>query len=144
MLSLQPLIITQLKALVPGLTTVANPSVLAGLNHLGALLPAVIVMPGAGTPTEQNPHSLAILEDQDWEIILILAHQNTDAGDGNTEQVAGGFMSLILKALHGWQPDLAMRFGFAYKSRAAPSYNPGYAEFPMSFSAKIMLNKTYF
>lgn len=142
MLTLQTDIISLISSHVTGLTTIANPSVLAGLRDIGPLLPACIVMPGAGEADEQAIPSLPVSEQQQWDIIIIVAHQNTNAANGLTEQIAGGFMNGVLKALHGHKiANKSQKHGFIYLGRKEPAYNVGYAEFPMTFLAQTLVGK---
>jgi len=140
MLDLQIAIISRITDFVPGLTTIANPSVLAGVREIGPLLPACIVIPGGGEPGEQHIPSLPLIETQEWDVVVIIAHQSRDSEDGLTEQIAGDFMRDILKALHGWKNGAQpQKHGFIYTGRSQPNYNLGYAEFPMTFTAKAIV-----
>lgn len=140
MLDLQTDIIQRIQDHVQGLVTVANPSVLVGMRDIGLLLPAAIIVPGSGEPDEQKIPSLPMLEHQEWTVVVIVAHQATNTDNGLTEQIAGGFMTAILKALHGKkEPGWAQKYGFIYKGRKEPDYNLGYAEFPMTFVSKAVI-----
>ena len=143
MLTLQTDIIGRIQSQVPGLKTIANPSMMAGLRDIGPLLPACIVVPGQGEPIEQSQPQLPTVEQQEWEIVVIVAHQHTDAVDGLTEQIAGGFMDGIVRALHGWKDGSSpQKHGFIYTGRDRPSYGIGYAEFPLIFISKAIIGAT--
>ncbi|MGR8932650.1 MAG: phage tail terminator protein [Gammaproteobacteria bacterium] len=143
MLTLQTDIIVRIQSQVPGFKTVANPSVLAGLRDIGPLLPACLVVPGAGEPIEQRQPQLPTVEQQEWEIVVIVAHQHIEADNGRTEKIAGGFMHEILKALHGWKAGaVPQKNGFIYTGRDKPAYSVGYAEFPMTFISKAIIGAT--
>lgn len=135
----QALIIQRIKQSVAGLVTVGNPSVLVGLQDIGPLLPACIVMPGAGGVSAHQKHGPGAMEDQAWEIVLLVSHQAPGAGDGVTESLAGGFLSQIFTALSGWLPSAGFPRPMVYAGRDDPVYGRGYAEFPMRFTvmAKI-------
>jgi len=140
MLTLQTDIISRIKSQVPGFTTISNPSVLAGLRDIGPLLPACLVIPGAGNPIEQKVPALPTVEGQEWDVVIIVAHQHTEAVDGLTEQIAGTFMSNIIGALHGWKTGVTpQKLGFIYAGRDRPAYGIGYAEFTMTFSANFVV-----
>jgi len=140
MLFLEQAIIDKITAEVAGLTTVGNPSLLAGLRDIGPLLPACIVMPGAGEPVDAGKSAVAPLsEAQDWDVVIIVAHQATKAADGQTETIAGGFMTAVLKALQGKKISSQQRLGFVYQGRSAPNYGVGYAEFPLTFSTQAVV-----
>lgn len=144
MLTLQTDLINRIQSQVAGFKTVGNPSVVAGLRDIGQLLPACLVAPGAGRPIEQRQPELPTIEEQEWVIAIVVAHQHTDAADGLTEQIAGGFMQEIVKALHGWKADAApQKQGFIYTGRDRPAYSMGYAEFPMAFISKFIVGTTY-
>ncbi len=135
MLSLEPLIINRILDQVPGFTTVGNASKLVGVRDIGALLPGCFVIPGGGDRSE----SALNIEDQEWDIIIIVPHQHEDSANGLTEEIAGAFMQGVLRALHNWQDSSASKGVFIYKGRNQPHYNMGYAEFPMTFSTKSSL-----
>lgn len=140
MLSLQIDIINMITASVQGFTTIANPSVLVGVREIGPLLPACIVIPGGGDPDEQSVPSRPLIEDQDWDVVIIVPHQHQNSADGLTEQIAGAFMLGVLNALHGKKTgNKPQKYGFIYAGRSQPSYNLGYAEFPMTFTAKALV-----
>jgi len=144
MLTLQTDIIARIQAQVPGFKTIANPSVMAGLRDIGPLLPACLVAPGQGGPIEQSQPQLPAVEKQEWEVVVIVAHQHTGEADGLTEQIAGTFMDGIVRALHGWKDGSSpQKHGFIYAGRYRPTYGIGYAEFPMSFTSKFIIGTTY-
>lgn len=141
MLHLQASIIERIRDQVAGLTTVSNASVLAGLRELGPLLPACIVHPGAGEPTANSGYRLPFLENQEWDVTVIVAHQATDSQDGLTERIIGDFLLAIVKAVHDWSPGLprAQHQPFRYLGRDVPVYSAGYAEFTLHFAAKAVI-----
>lgn len=140
MLTLEQAIITRINAEVPAFVTVANASVLAGLRDIGTLLPGCFVIPGGGDPVQQAVQTSAVtLEVQEWHVIIIVPHQHNDSADGITETVAGSLMLSVLKALQGQKLSVDQRLGFVYQGREQPSYNLGYAEFPMTFAAQMVI-----
>ncbi|WP_367154649.1 hypothetical protein [Methylomonas sp. HYX-M1] len=140
MLTLEQNIVLRIQSQVSGFITVGNASLLAGLRDIGPLLPGCFVVPGGGEPVSPgNPTDTPLLEQQEWDVIIIVPHQATDSANGLTEVVASGFMSAVLKALHGWKADPTQRQGFIYQGRERPSYNLGYAEFPMTFLANAVI-----
>lgn len=140
MLTLQTDIISRIKAQVPGFTAIGNPSIIVGLRDIGPLLPACLVVPGAGDPIAQNAPTLPTVEQQEWHVVIVIAHQHMDAVDGLTEQIAGDFMTAIVTALHGWKAgNTPQKWGFIYTGRDRPAYGQGYAEFPLSFNSKAII-----
>lgn len=142
MLSLQTAIVARIESQVPDFKTVDNPSVLVTTREMGPLLPACIIVPGAGDPGEIKNPALPVLETQEWDVIVIVAHQVVGSEDGQTEAIAGALMNGVLKALHGWKDNSnPQKHGWIYAGRERPSYNLGYAEFPMTFHAKAVIGQ---
>jgi hypothetical protein len=141
MLSLEPLIIARIDAQVPGFKTVGNATTLAGLRDIGPLLPGVFVIPGGGEPMVKTIDALPAQEIQDWDLIVIIAHQADETNAGLTEAIAGAFMTAVFKALQGWTAGPNQRKGFIYQGRQPPSYSIGYAEFPMTFTAHAVIGQ---
>jgi hypothetical protein len=140
MLTLQTDIISRIKSQVPGFKTIGNPSMLVGLRDIGPLLPACLVVPGAGNPIEQKIPSQPTVEQQEWDIVILIAHQHDDAVNGLTEQIAGAFMAHVFKSLHGWKSGaVAQKNGFVYVGRDKPVYGSGYAEFALSFVSNAVI-----
>lgn len=140
MFALEQLIIDRIKEQVAGLNTVGNPSVLAGVRDLGPLLPACLVIPGAGSFVNTTCVGPAPEEEQTWNIIILVPHQHKAYADGLTETFAGEFMLGIFNALHDWKSaTVYQRMPFMYQGRDQPIYDTGYAEFPMLFSVKAAL-----
>jgi hypothetical protein len=120
--------------------TIDNPSLIAGLHDIGPYLPACFVMPGAADINAQQPNGAGVVEEQDWHLIIIVAHQAFTADDKLTEARAGVLMQSCIKALHFWKPDDTNFFRtFTYTGRAEPEYNLGYAEFPLTFKIRRMI-----
>lgn len=137
MLQLTREIIDRLSAEIPMLKTVGGPEVLAGManDSIGQLLPACIVVPGAGAPVAQNQLSKADLEQQEYECVLIVGYEYNQTDHAQTEAVASVLMSATRAALHDYMADTVLqRRPFKYAGRQAPSYALGYAEFPLSFT----------
>ncbi len=141
MLYLEPLLIAAIKTEFPGFKTVGNPSVLAGLRDIVPLLPACIVSPGGAEPKKPTTDPVPVLEEQDWDIVVIVPHQLDQASNGLTETIAGAFMDSIFKLLQGQKLSPEQRLGFMYKGRDVPAFNDGYAEFPMTFGTNTMIGK---
>lgn len=136
----EQLIIDRLNAQAADFKTIDNPSLLAGLTDIGPLLPACIVMPGAGDPYTQQANGAGVVEEQDWLLVIIVAHQAFKQDNRLTEDLAGVLLQSCIKALSGWKPDNADFFRpFIYAGRAEPEYNLGYAEFPLNFKIKRMV-----
>jgi hypothetical protein len=135
-LTAEQIIIDKITAEVSGFTTISNPSLLAGLHEIDLVLPACIIMPGMANISSQQANSAGVIEEQDWHVIIIVAHQATDSEDGKTEDIAGTFMQACIKALSGWYPGPPFLRSFIYEGRAAPEYNLSYAEFPLLFKVK--------
>lgn len=141
MLHLEQTLIARIIDQVPDFAIVGNPSLLIGMQDIGPQLPACIVVPGAGNPSANSTMQLPFSEEQDWTVSVIVGHQYSDSVDGLTEQLAGQLMTDTVKALHHWKPTSgsAQHQPFRYTGRAAPSYNAGYAEFPLSFNVKAIV-----
>jgi hypothetical protein len=120
--------------------TIGNPSLIAGLSDIGPLLPACFVMPGAAEIASQQTNGAGVVEEQEWHIVIVIAHQAFKAQTGLTESVAGTLMHACIVALSGWLPE-SNNFirPMLYAGRAEPDYNLGYAEFPLSFKIKKMV-----
>lgn len=86
----QRLIIERIKAQVPDFVTVANPSAIAGLTTFSGILPACIIAPGVSELDSQETRSNLAIEDQSWDVVILVQHQ---AGDYGTEMLASGLMS---------------------------------------------------
>lgn len=141
MLHLQPLIIDRIRRQTQGFVTISNASVLAGLRDIGPLLPACIVQPGAGEPSDNSGVLMPFLEVQDWDATIIVAHQSSQRDHGQTEQVAGCLMQAVVQALHRWsveQPAMQHQ-PFRYTGRDLPYYSAGYAEFTLHFGVKAVI-----
>lgn len=137
-LSAQQLIINRIAANVTGFTTIGNPSKIAGLRDIGPLLPGCFVMPGGGDISSQQKNGTGAIEEQEWELVIIVGHQQTDAANGLTEDIAGTLMTACIKALSGYHPGAGFTGPFSYSPRHQPSYGLGYAEFPLTFSIKAL------
>jgi hypothetical protein len=137
-LAAQPLIIDRITAQVVGFTTISNPSLVAGLRDIGPLLPGCFVMPGPGDIAAQQKNGAGVVEEQEWDVIIIVGHQHTEAADGTTETTAGTLMTGCIQALSGWHPGIGFISPFVYAGRAAPIYGLGYAEFPLTFTIKAL------
>lgn len=141
MLSLEQAIITRIRDSVAGFVTVGNASLLAGLRDIGPLLPGCFVIPGGAEPKQQTVQENApTLETQEWNIIVIVPHQHIDSVDGLTETLAGNLMTGVMQAMQGKKTTSPhQRQGFVYQGREQPTYGIGYAEFPMTFAAQIVV-----
>lgn len=144
MLELEIDLIHRIREQVPAFTTVGNPSVLAGLNDIGPLLPACIVVPGHGDLSVQSDgrNDGPVIEEQNWDVVVLIGHQYNEQSDGLTEQLASTLMRAVFSAVHGFKVNRAsMRSGYVYTGRDTPIYNIAWAEFPMTFFAKRLVNK---
>lgn len=137
-LAAEQLIIDRITAQVSGFTTISNPSKIAGLRDIGPLLPGGFVMPGSGTSAAQQKNGSGMVEEQEWDLVVIVGHQHTDAADGHTESIAGALMTGCIQALSGWHPGVGFISPFVYAGREAPTYGLGYAEFPLTFTIKAL------
>jgi hypothetical protein len=136
----EQLIIDRIIDQVPDFKTVDNPSLLAGLNDIGPLLPGCFVMPGPADISSQQTNGTGVVEEQDWQLIIIVAHQAFKNENRLTEDTAGELMQACIGALSGWRPGQNEFFRpFTYAGRAEPNYNSGYAEFPLSFKIRKMV-----
>ncbi|WAR42932.1 phage tail terminator protein [Methylomonas rapida] len=141
MLTLQTALIARIQSQVSGFKTIGNPSVMAGLGQIGPLLPACLVVPGKAEPVVKAADALPAQEEQAWDIVVIVAHQHTQAAHGLTESLAASLMDGVFKAVQGWKASPNQRKGFVYQGRSAPSYSMGYAEFPMTFTASAVIGQ---
>lgn len=147
MLSLGRMLLTRIRAEVPGFKTVQfgsllMPAVLAG--DIGPLLPACAVTPGAGELEPQGAAAQIGIETQEWDIVVIIANNHDDEQFGTAELVASALMMGVYHALHGWKNHNQLRgHGMVYKSRYDPVYNLGWAMFPMSFTVKAVIGREY-
>ena len=143
MLTLQTDLIARIQSQVPGFKTIGNPSVMAGLGlqNIGALLPACLVVPGKAEPVVKAADALPAQEEQAWDIVVIVAHQHTQAANGLTESLAASLMDGVFKAVQGWKAAPNQRKGFVYQGRSAPRYSMGWAEFPMTFTATAVVGQ---
>ena len=142
MLHLAQAIIDRIIERVPDFSRVGGPALLAGFpaESIGSLLPACIVVPGGGTSIPQNSISRPDIEEQEWEIVVIVGYQYTDGTDGQTETIAGQLMKSVRAALHDWTfSNEAQRRPFKYVGRPAPAYAVGYAEFSLNFTVDANL-----
>jgi hypothetical protein len=136
----EQLIIARLIAQIPAFKTVDNPSLIAGLHDIGLLLPACFVMPGAADISTQQHNGAGVVEDQNWLLVVIVAHQAFKLDNKLTEDLAGALIQQCIQALSGWKPEPADFFRpFIYAGRAEPEYNLGFAEFPLNFKIKRMV-----
>lgn len=136
----EQLIIDRLTAQTQDFKTIDNPSLIAGLHDIGPYLPACFVLPGAGDISTQLTNGTGVVEDQDWHLIIIVAHQAFKNDNKLTEDIAGVLMQSCIKALSGWKPEHNDFFRpFIYAGRAEPEYNLGYAEFPLTFKIRRMV-----
>lgn len=129
-------IIARINSQVTGLTTVGNPGLIAGLKDLGPLLPCAIVQPGGGEIMNKERNAIGAVEDQLWQVTVIVGYEFNAASYGNTESVAGTIMAAIIDALSGQHPGAGFYRMMMYDGREDPVYSLGYAEFPMTFHVK--------
>jgi hypothetical protein len=136
----EQLIIDRLVAQIADFKTIDNPSLIAGLTDIGPFLPACFVMPGMADIAAQQQNGTGVVEEQDWHLIVIVAHQAFKNDNKLTEDLAGALMQSCISALSGWLPESHNFFRpFIYAGRAEPEYNLGYAEFPLTFKIKKMV-----
>jgi hypothetical protein len=130
----QQIIISKIKNSVAGFVIVSNPSVIAGLEHMGGMLPACIVAPSTATLDSQVERSSHGVEEQTWDVVIILAHQK---GDGATEQLASDLMTGVINALSNLDLGAGFVRPLKYAGRPEkPAYATNYAEFSLAFSVK--------
>lgn len=142
MLNLSRHILTRVRTEVPGFVTVANASVIAPLNDIGPLLPACIISPGPGDLVAQGAAQTTALEDQEWDVAVIIGYSHKDEDFGVAEIQASKLMDGVYRALHGWKTDNGeMRSGFIYKNRLEPVYNKGWVIFPLFFTARAVIGR---
>lgn len=132
-------IIDRIKAQVP--TLAASVFSLSQLEAFESVppVPAVVVRP-MGSRVESAPADGAFqTEVQVWELALLVGHQQTDATVAQTTTQQGGALIFeLLRALVGWRP-AAGYMPMAYAGRAEPYYEPGYAEYPLSFETGLVI-----
>lgn len=132
--------LTRLREQVPAFVTVEPASYIAPMTDIGELLPACILSPGSGELVQQNASQPIGIEDQEWDVLVIVPYGHDDQETGLTEKNASALMNAVYNALHGWKcTDGSQRQGFVYKGRYEPVYNLGWAVFPLSFSAKAII-----
>ena len=142
MLGLNRQTLARLRDQIPGFVTVENASYIAPINNIGELLPACILSPGPSELMPGNADQIIGLEDQEWDVLVIVAYGHSEEEQGLTELNASRFMNAVYNALHGWKCTNGLqRQGFVYKGRYEPIYHLGWAIFPMSFSAMAVIGR---
>lgn len=127
---------------VPDFKSVGGPYLLSALprDEFGTLLPAAIVMPGAGTHQNANTLTGPRFETQDWQVVVVVSYNNDDATFTQSEMIAADLMTKVHKAVHDWAVDRSKaRRQFVYKGRDAPNYQLGYIEFALNFTIDAVI-----
>lgn len=119
---------------LPGLTTVADETVVAGKTRITDLLPAAILFTGDGSYNNGTDGSVQT-ETQYWQISILVKHIRGDV-NGTTASQAGEFITPILAALVGVQitPDFSP---LEIVERLPGRYEAGHAEFPFIFKTSF-------
>ena len=145
MIELASLIAARLRDAVPAFLTVDNPAIFKDLldsrQPVTKLLPACFVLAGAGRlsnlQTDKFHTVFPFVEDQDYELVIIIPHEADDLNHMLTDWNASTLMLAVIKALHGWDPcDRRFPRKLGYIGRDAPAYEGGWAAYPLTFNAK--------
>lgn len=132
--SAQQQIINRIKSETTGFITVANPSAIAGLTNLSGVLPACIVAPSIAPIDSEEMRGNKSVEEQRWDIVIIVAHQNGDCG---TETLASNLISSVIKALSYFDLGAGFVRPMRYAGRPEkPAYDLAFVEFPLAFTVK--------
>jgi len=132
-----PALITRIAAQVPTLAHVSDVSGLEPFEN-GPPLPAVVIMPDSAE-AQGNPDDGDIQrESQRWQLVLMVDHHQSDAGDMSTVEQAGELLHQLLTGLIGWRPESGYS-ACRYAGRAEPYYEPGYAEFPVYIETGLLI-----
>lgn len=132
--SAEQLLIDKIKANVPQFVTVANPSAIAGLTNFAGILPACIIAPGKSVIDSEEMRGNLAVEEQHWDVVVIVAHQT---GDSGTEMLASGLMTGVIKALSNFDLGNGFVRPMRYAGRPEPAnYSKTFAEFVMTFKVK--------
>ena len=132
--SAEQLLIDRIKTKTTDFVTVANPSAISGLTNFSGVLPACIIAPGKSVIDSQEMRGNFAIEEQFWDVVVIVTHQ---IGDSGTEQLASSLMSSVIKALSNF--DLGEGFVRPMNYNGRPenaNYALTFAEFVMSFKVK--------
>ena len=134
MLTLEPQIVARLQAQVPALATVASRSWLAGAEDISPQLPAAYVQPGATQYLDLSDDGSGV-EIEAWQIVVCVPFLKDQADLVTAATLAGPLLQAIAAALHGWAPDGSEYSSLQILERGQPSYDEGFAQFPMTFRA---------
>ena len=130
----QQQIIDKIKAAAPEFVTVANPSAIAGLTNFAGVLPACIIAPGKSVIDSEEMRGNLAVEEQFWDVVIIVAHQT---GDSGTETLASGLMTSVIKALSNLDLGAGFVRPMKYAGRPeAANYSKSFAEFILNFKVK--------
>jgi len=133
MLTLEPQIIARLQAEVPGLNTVASRTFIASPEDLSPQLPAAYVQPGPAQYQDMSPDGSGI-ETEAWQVIVCVPFVKDPADVETASAQAGPLLQASAAALHGWAPEDGEYSLLQITGRPQPSYDEGFAQFPMTFS----------
>jgi hypothetical protein len=137
----EPLIIARIKAMVPGLKTVASASILAGAQDIAPYCPAAFVLPMGGDVDSNAGRGIVQVERQRWQIVVVVSNIRDPLDVDTTAQQAGGYLLQVYQALCGWPPAADLD-PMRYAGRPDPYYEVGYGEFPVLFETKAVLQGT--
>ena len=138
MLDLEPQIIARLQAEVPGFSTIASVTYLAGAQDIAPYLPAAFVIPGGAQYEAAGPNGGPVTETQFWEVVVYVRHVKDAADVATTSSLAGPLLEGVVDALHGWRFD-RYHHPMAIAERPDPVYYPGFGEFPLSFETRRVI-----
>lgn len=130
-----PLIVAQLKALVPDLREVMEIDEFDPKLTKPRQLPAAVVVLHALRPTSPNPMRRVVTMAQDW--LVLLAANSLRPADNRNSSEFGRLIPKVVAALQGWAPpgtDLALSWDVGPR----PNYGTDVSYFPLRFTLQAV------
>lgn len=139
-LGIEPLIVTYWQAAVPALADrVFAIGEAENVEKFRQFTPGGLVYYDGYSIASKSDKGKANALDQLW-VLVVQVRNVRDARSGAPARVdAGELISDTIDAFVGWQPDAGYREFQLAPSNYKPSYLPGYAYFPLTFSTRLFL-----
>ncbi len=127
-------IVNRLQAVIPAPTRVFRAADLAEVDEHAQFTPAVHVVLGGYTPTQETGNGAIQEIETRWFIVVAV---RTAAGNAPTHEQADPILDAAFAALAGWRPTGARPLKLA--AGPQPVYEAGFAYYPLVFTTRHTL-----
>ncbi len=135
-------IIDTLRAAMPGVEVLTADD-LEGIDEAAQKTPAVHVVNGGFRVDEVNRSGRSAVIEQTWIVVCVVRH---DGDKRKAVREAGGridpHVQAVLNTLMGWRHASTGMLPLQIATPPAPRWRPPFYYFPLTFSAKVALEKS--